>query len=72
MFGTVRNYDEDRGYGFIRISFKEQYFFHVQNWHGADVPVQGARVEFDLAPGHKPGQRPQAIKVIPAIEGGAQ
>jgi cold shock CspA family protein len=71
MFGEIYSFDEDRGFGFIRISFKEQYFFHVQNWRGAVVPVRGQRVEFDLGPGHKPGQRPQAIKVI-AIEGGAQ
>jgi len=66
MIGTIRTYNEDRGFGFIRVSFKEQYFFHVENWRGAAVPVAGQTVEFDLAPGHKPGQRLQAVKVIPA------
>jgi cold shock CspA family protein len=73
MFGTIQTYYEDRGYGFIKISFRERYFFHVQNFRGETVPTQGMRVEFDIAPGHKPGQPNQAIHVIPAeITDGAQ
>jgi len=64
MVGIVHSFDEDRGFGFVRVSFKEQYFFHVQNWRGAEAPARGQRVEFDLGPGHKPGQRPQAVRVI--------
>lgn len=66
MFGTVQTYHEDRGYGFIKITFKERYFFHVQNYRGETAPTVGMLVEFDLAPGHKPGQPDQAIHVIPA------
>lgn len=72
MVGTVHTFDENRGFGFIRISFKEQYFFHVSNWGGPEAPLQGQKVEFDLGAGHKTGQRPQAVKVIPSIEGSAQ
>jgi cold shock CspA family protein len=72
MVGTVHIFDENRGFGFIRISFKEQYFFHVSNWGGPEAPLQGQKVEFDLGAGHKPDQRPQAVKVIPSIEGGAR
>jgi cold shock CspA family protein len=66
MFGTIQTYQEDRGYGFIKISFKERYFFHIENYRGETIPTVGMRVEFDLAPGHKPGQPNQAIHVIPA------
>lgn len=71
MRGKIHKFDEDRGFGFIRVSFKEQYFFHVDNWRAATVPVAGQKVEFDLAPGHKTGQRPQAVKII-VVHGGAQ
>jgi cold shock CspA family protein len=73
MFGTVQSYFPLKGFGYIHVAedFRKRIFFHVTNWHAATIPVQGMRVEFDLAPGHKPGQQPQAIKII-AIDGGAR
>jgi cold shock CspA family protein len=74
MFGTIQTYFPLKGFGYIHVAedFRKRIFFHVTNWRGASMPAQGMHVEFDLGAPFKPGQRPQAIKVIPAIDGGAQ
>jgi cold shock CspA family protein len=71
MFGVIQIYFPLRGFGYIHVAedFRKRIFFHVTNWRAAEMPVRGQRVEFDLASGHKPGQRPQAVKIILATEG---
>ena len=67
MVGTIQSYFPLRGFGYIHVAedFRERTFFHVTNWRGATMPSQGMVVEFDFAPGHKPGHRPQAVRIIP-------
>jgi len=66
MVGTIQSYLPLRGFGYIHVAedFRKRIFFHVTNWRGAEMPARGMRVEFDLAEGHKSGQRPQAVRVI--------
>ena len=73
MFGTIQTYFPLKGFGYIHVAedFRKRIFFHVTNWRGTSMPTQGMHVEFDLGAPFKPGQRPQAIKVI-AVDGGAQ
>jgi cold shock CspA family protein len=70
MQGVIQNYFPLKGFGFILVGFNKRIFFHVSNFGGPTVPTIGMRVEFDLGPGHN-GRPDQAIKVIPAIDGGA-
>jgi cold shock CspA family protein len=68
MLGTVQSYLPLDSYGFIipDSEFRARHFFHLSNYNGNVIPRKGLRVEYDLAPGRKPGQI-QAIKVIPAV-----
>ena len=72
MQGTIQNYYPLKGYGFILAGFRKRVFFHVTRYNGPTAPTIDMRVEFDLGPGHKPGQPDQAIKIIPAFDGGAR
>lgn len=73
MEGIIQNYFPLRGYGYIHTEkhFRKGIFFHVSNWRGTEVPSRGQKVEFDLGSAHKPGQEPQAIKII-VIKDGVQ
>lgn len=71
MIGVIHQYNDDRGFGFIRTSFRTQFFFHISNWGGPEVPERGQKVEFDLGAPHKEGLNPQAVRVIP-VDGGAR
>lgn len=61
--GTLRSWNEGRGYGFIRVGPLEKYFLHVsQIRSGTETPVAGMTVHFDVSPTPRaPGRDPQAI-----------
>jgi cold shock CspA family protein len=61
--GTVREFRES--FGFIKITYKQQYFFHVSQWDSVDLPEVGQRVSFEEAPPRKPGAYPCAVNVQP-------
>jgi cold shock CspA family protein len=73
--GTCNRWDRHRAFGFVRSDSKldgiEMIFSHKAHLpHGVDHLEQGARVEFELVPAHKPGLRPQArvVRVITEAE----
>jgi cold shock CspA family protein len=60
--GKVGTFSNEKGYGFIFISFTNRLFFHFSNWKSDIEPIIGQVVEFDTAPGKKVGTL-QAINV---------
>ena len=60
--GTVKWYDPQKGYGFIRSDDGEEVFVHQNaiEAEGFGSLAQGDRVEFDVTQGRK---GPQAVKV---------
>lgn len=74
MFGTILDYNDKRGYGFINLKSGRRVFFHISSYNGEAIPTPGMSVEFDLAPAKKPGKPDQAARIIPAetTVGGAQ
>ncbi len=55
--GTVKNYQADKGFGFIARHGEADVFFHISNLANPEVPPEvGQRVRFGLAPSkRKPG-----------------
>jgi cold shock CspA family protein len=73
MFGTIHVYYEQKGYGFISVTFNKRVFFHVSNYNGEVIPSPGLRVEFDLAPSKTAGKAEMAVRIVPVeTNGGAQ
>jgi cold shock protein len=50
--GTVKFYNEAKGFGFITGTDGKDYFVHVSTLNGATL-VEGARVEFETRQGKK-------------------
>jgi cold shock CspA family protein len=65
--GIIRIFHEKRGFGFIRITFKDQYYFHITEWDSDVPPVIGQRVSFEVqpAPTYKQNSLPLAVNVKP-------
>lgn len=54
MQGTVKFFDQDRGFGFISREGGEDVFVHVSNLQVAGTTLtDGQAVEFDIGPGRK-------------------
>jgi cold shock CspA family protein len=62
MRGKVKWFSIDKGYGFIHGDDGEDRFFHVQEIQGADLPENGAVVDFEHAEG-KRGSRALNVKI---------
>ena len=62
--GTVKFFDENKGFGFITSPDSDDVFVHVSNIVGSDTGslTEGQTVEYDTAPGRK---GPEAINVKP-------
>lgn len=62
--GTVKFFDENKGFGFITSPDSDDVFVHVSNIVGSDTGslTEGQSVEYDTAPGRK---GPEAINVKP-------
>ena len=62
--GTVKFFNENKGFGFITSPDGDDVFVHVSNIVGSDTGslTEGQSVEYDTAPGRK---GPEAINVKP-------
>ena len=56
-FGTVKWYDQVKGYGFIKVEGREKdIFFHAKQWNAAalnSLPVDGEKLHFVIEEGPK-------------------
>jgi len=63
--GTVKFFNNEKGYGFISREGEADVFVHFSNIQGNGYKTldEGQRVEFDVAPGRK-GEEAQNVRVI--------
>jgi CspA family cold shock protein len=63
--GTVKFFDNNRGFGFISRESGDDVFVHVSNIVGDGFKSldEGQRVEFDVAPGRK-GDEAQNVRSL--------
>ena len=63
--GTVKFFNNEKGYGFISRKQGDDVFVHFSNIQGTGYKTldEGQRVEFDVAPGRK-GEEAQNVRVI--------
>ncbi len=63
--GTVKFFNNEKGYGFISREQGDDVFVHFSNIQGTGYKTldEGQRVEFDIAPGRK-GEEAQNVRVI--------
>ena len=62
--GTVKWFNANRGYGFIKPESGEDVFVHVSAIQGDRSLEDGQAVEFDITRGQK---GPQAVNVRPVV-----
>ena len=64
MHGTVRDFDEAKGYGTVRSEDGRELFFHcTQIADGTRTIPVGADVTFDVVPGHNGRWEATAVSV---------
>ncbi len=63
--GTVKFFNNEKGYGFISREDGEDVFVHYSNIQGSGYRSleEGQRVEFDVAPGRK-GEEAQNVRLV--------
>ena len=63
--GTVKFFNNEKGYGFISRESGEDVFVHYSNIQGDGYKSleEGQQVEFDVAPGRK-GEEAQNVRVV--------
>ncbi len=63
--GTVKFFNNEKGYGFISREQGDDVFVHYSNISGDGYKSleEGQQVEFDVAPGRK-GEEAQNVRVI--------
>ncbi|HYD11119.1 MAG TPA: cold-shock protein [Acidimicrobiales bacterium] len=63
--GTVKWFNNEKGYGFIAREGGDDVFVHFSNIqaNGYRTLEEGQRVEFDVAPGRK-GEEAQNVKLV--------
>jgi CspA family cold shock protein len=63
--GTVKFFNNEKGYGFISRQDGEDVFVHYSNIEGSGYRSleEGQQVEFDIAPGRK-GEEAQNVRVV--------
>ena len=58
--GTIKFFNEDKGFGFITSSDGDDVFVHVSNIVGGDTLKEGQSVTYETAPGRR---GPEAVNV---------
>tara|TARA_B100001540_G_C15783957_1_gene632325 strand:- start:1806 stop:2000 length:195 start_codon:yes stop_codon:yes gene_type:complete len=48
IFGTIKLWNQDRGWGFIEAEDGEEYFFNIANVRKGQRVRQRAKVKFDI------------------------
>ena len=63
--GTVKFFNDQKGYGFISREGESDVFVHFSNIVGEGYRslTEGQRVEFDVAPGRK-GEEAQNVRAV--------
>ena len=63
--GTVKWFNNEKGYGFIAREGGDDVFVHFSNIQSSGYRTleEGQRVEFDVAPGRK-GEEAQNVRVV--------
>ncbi|QJY33096.1 cold shock domain-containing protein [Diaphorobacter sp. JS3050] len=61
--GIVRQWNADKGFGFIQGAASTQVFFHVRDFRGTAPPAHGMPVEYEEI--HVGGKGPRAMDVRP-------
>jgi CspA family cold shock protein len=63
--GTVKFFNNEKGFGFISREQGDDVFVHFSNIQGSGYKSldEGQQVEFDVAPGRK-GEEAQNVRVI--------
>jgi CspA family cold shock protein len=63
--GTVKFFNNDKGYGFITQENGPDVFVHFSNIEGEGYKTleEGQRVEFEIAPGRK-GEEATGVRVV--------
>lgn len=63
--GTVKFFNNEKGFGFISREEGDDVFVHFSNIQGTGYRTlqEGQQVEFDVAPGRK-GEEAQNVRVI--------
>ena len=51
--GTVKNYNADKGWGFIEGEDGEDYFFHISNLRSGQKVRNDSKVKFDSSEGQR-------------------
>jgi CspA family cold shock protein len=51
--GTVKFFNEEKGYGFITREGQDDIFVHITNIPSAIAPVEGDKVVFEVGAGRK-------------------
>lgn len=62
-YGIVRQWNADKGFGFIQGAASTQVFFHVRDFRGTAPPAHGMPVEYEEI--HVGGKGPRAMDVRP-------
>ena len=56
MRGTIKTFNRERGYGFIKLAGgADDVFFHISVWPSDLDPVRDQQVEFDIVTDPKSG-----------------
>lgn len=64
-FGKIKNFNAERGYGFIRPDDGgPEIFTHITKIENQVAPEPGSRVLYDVAPGRDGRQAAVDVKVI--------
>lgn len=63
--GTVKFFNNEKGFGFISREQGDDVFVHFSNIQGSGYRTlqEGQQVEFDVAPGRK-GEEAQNVRVV--------
>lgn len=63
MQGTVKFFNQDKGFGFISREGQADVFVHQTNVAGERVLAEGQAVEFEVGPGRK-GEEARNVRAI--------